>query len=43
MERLTPDALLEMPWIKGESKVGTDNVLSKMRDWNSKRKLKVGA
>ncbi len=42
-ERLTPEAILDMPWIKGESKVGTDNVLSKMRDWNSKRKIKLGA
>ena len=40
-ERLNPEELLEKPWIKGESKVGTDNVLEKMRDWNSKRRLKV--
>ncbi len=39
-ERLTPGELLKLPWINGQIKGGTDNVLDKMRDWNEKRQKK---
>jgi serine/threonine protein kinase len=39
-KRMTPDELLKHPWVQGETttKKGGD-VLKKMREWNSKRKI----
>lgn len=40
-KRLQGSAILEHPWIKGETtkKDADSGVLDKMREWNSKRKL----
>jgi len=39
-KRMTPDELLKHPWILGETNTVNDkDVLKKMREWNSKRKL----
>lgn len=38
-ERVTIDELKQNPWIQGIKKGDqTENVLNKMREWNSKRK-----
>lgn len=39
-KRMNPDELLKHPWVQGETttKKGGD-VLKKMREWNSKRKI----
>jgi len=40
MKRMTPDELLKNSWILGDvTPKKEQNVLSKMREWNSKRKL----
>jgi serine/threonine protein kinase len=40
MKRITPDDLLKHPWVLGEVAPKKDkDVLNKMREWNSKRKL----
>lgn len=39
-KRMTPDELLKHPWVLGETNTNNDkDVLKKMREWNSKRKL----
>lgn len=39
-KRMSPDDLLKHPWILGETKQNHDkDVLKKMREWNSKRKI----
>jgi len=39
-KRMTPDELLKNPWINGETtKKGDKEVVKKMREWNSKRKI----
>ena len=39
-KRMTPEELLKHPWITGESNTKKDaDVLKKMREWNSKRKV----
>mmetsp|Transcript_8935 Transcript_8935/g.6279 ORF Transcript_8935/g.6279 Transcript_8935/m.6279 type:complete len:89 (+) Transcript_8935:655-921(+) len=38
-ERMIPEDILKHPWIKGDITSEDIGVLSKMRDWNTKRKL----
>lgn len=39
-KRMTPEQLMECPWINGGITTGKgENVLGKMREWNSKIKL----
>jgi serine/threonine protein kinase len=40
MQRISPEELLKHPWVLGEVVHKQDkDVLKKMREWNSKRKL----
>ncbi len=40
MQRISPEELLKDPWVLGEVATKQDkDVLKKMREWNSKRKL----
>jgi hypothetical protein len=39
-KRTSPDDLLKQAWINGETGKKTDKeIISKMREWNSKRKM----
>jgi len=40
-QRMSPDELLKLPWINGITGKNNDKeILIKMKEWNSKRKLK---
>jgi hypothetical protein len=43
MQRISPEEIRAHPWITGDyKKVGSNlNVLNKMREWNTKRKINL--